>query len=250
MGGPTFLYFLNMMTQEWKDKYIAAFMPIAAPWGGAPKGLRALISGDNLGITFFGFSLVNRLKFRQVARTAGPWNSQTVITHWHTLLGGLISLLPDSLYWPQDQVFVTTPKQNYTVRDFDKLLRDVGANVSAEIYPHVQWMLPTLIPPRVPTYCVYGTNTSTEISYVYSNNFDDEPVSIGYSDNGDGTVPVQSLKLCNAWKHDQKEKVVTHEFEHLEHQTIIQDERVIQYLLNIITSGTSWKCVTNLKNWI
>lgn len=37
MGGPTVLYFLNRRTREWKEKYIAAFIPIAGPFAGALK---------------------------------------------------------------------------------------------------------------------------------------------------------------------------------------------------------------------
>ena len=29
MGGPTFLYFLNQMGQDWTDKYIMDFIPVA-----------------------------------------------------------------------------------------------------------------------------------------------------------------------------------------------------------------------------
>lgn len=37
LGGPTILYFLNRRTLEWKDKYIASFVPIAGPFAGVLK---------------------------------------------------------------------------------------------------------------------------------------------------------------------------------------------------------------------
>jgi lysophospholipase-3 len=61
MGGPLFLYFLNQMTQAWKDQYIQTFIPIAGPWAGSPKALRGLISGDNLGIEVFSLLFLNDL---------------------------------------------------------------------------------------------------------------------------------------------------------------------------------------------
>lgn len=44
LGGPTTLFFLNAMTQEWKDTYIKTFTPIAGPWAGASAALRAVVS--------------------------------------------------------------------------------------------------------------------------------------------------------------------------------------------------------------
>ena len=50
MGNVNILYLLNHKTSEWKDKYIEAFISIAAPWGGAVKSLRMIASGDLLNL--------------------------------------------------------------------------------------------------------------------------------------------------------------------------------------------------------
>ena len=52
MGNPYILYLLNNQPQEWKDKYIKSFVSLAAPWGGAAKTMRLMVSGnfDNLHI--------------------------------------------------------------------------------------------------------------------------------------------------------------------------------------------------------
>jgi lysophospholipase III len=50
MGGPTALYFLNHQEKTWREKYVATFIPIAGPWAGSAKALKALVSGDNLGL--------------------------------------------------------------------------------------------------------------------------------------------------------------------------------------------------------
>lgn len=46
MGCHYVLYFLNHQPQDWKDKYIKGFISLGAPWGGAVKPLKVLVSGD------------------------------------------------------------------------------------------------------------------------------------------------------------------------------------------------------------
>ena len=50
MGCPYTLIFLKRQSQAWIDKYIASWITISGPWGGAVKSLRAYISGDPFGI--------------------------------------------------------------------------------------------------------------------------------------------------------------------------------------------------------
>lgn len=50
MGCPYTLVFLKRQTQNWIDKYLATWITISGPWGGAVKALRAYISGDSFGI--------------------------------------------------------------------------------------------------------------------------------------------------------------------------------------------------------
>ena len=69
------------MEQTWIDTYIAGFIPIAGPWAGSSKALRALVSGDNFGIAIAGFSLADQLSFRAIGRQAG----------------GVIFMVPDPL---------------------------------------------------------------------------------------------------------------------------------------------------------
>ena len=49
LGCPLTLRFLNKQPQEWKDKYIKAWVTIAGAWGGAAKLWRLFASGTNLG---------------------------------------------------------------------------------------------------------------------------------------------------------------------------------------------------------
>ncbi len=44
------MYWLHQQTAEFKTKYIRSMINIAAPWGGAIKALRLMISGDNIDV--------------------------------------------------------------------------------------------------------------------------------------------------------------------------------------------------------
>ena len=50
MGCTYTLIFLRNQTQAWIEKYLASWMTISGPWGGAVKSLRAYISGDPFGV--------------------------------------------------------------------------------------------------------------------------------------------------------------------------------------------------------
>ena len=47
MGSPLSLYFLNQMSQKWKDKYIRALMTLAGVWGGSVKALKVFAAGKS-----------------------------------------------------------------------------------------------------------------------------------------------------------------------------------------------------------
>ncbi len=48
--GPLALYWLHQQTADFKAKYIRSMINLAAPWGGATKALRLMISGDNIDV--------------------------------------------------------------------------------------------------------------------------------------------------------------------------------------------------------
>ena len=58
MGNRTFQYFLQWMKiqeggQKWIDENIHAFLAVGAPFLGAPKTVRSIVSGDQMGLEVF-----------------------------------------------------------------------------------------------------------------------------------------------------------------------------------------------------
>jgi len=217
LGCPTSLYFLNKMPQDWLDKYIKSFIPIAGPWSGAGKALRAAISGDNFGLTFAEIDIISKKSMRNVARNAG----------------GLVQLFPDNILWPSDKLVVRTPTKNYTVSDYPQLFADVGYPMSAIVWEDVN-TLNEMKPPRVATNCIYGYNVPTEISYYYDKGFDQDPV-MDVSDLGDGTVPLDSLEECKDWAAEQTQPVTVKQYNLIGHGDIIKNADVIAQVLSIVT---------------
>lgn len=62
-----------------------------------------------------GYSIPNKLNFRELART----------------LGGLVFLVPDSHYW-KDEILVSTSTVDYKTTDIAQLFTDLNATVRTE----------------------------------------------------------------------------------------------------------------------
>jgi lysophospholipase-3 len=220
MGGPTALYFLNSMPQAWKDTYIASFIPIAGPWTGSPKALRAILSGDNFGLSFAGIDILSKKRMRDIARQAG----------------GVVELIPNTDLNTANTTFVTVSGTNYTIADFPALFNVAGTPATVPVYKSTQNIVQDLVSPNVPVHCLYGYGVPTEIFYDYpTGNFGEDP-TIFDNNLGDGTVPLYSLQECQRWKHSQSENVAVREFNLLGHSDILKDEEFLQHLLAIVTA--------------
>lgn len=209
--------FLQKMTPEWRQKYIASFISLAAPWRGAPQALRAVISGDDFGIGAFGVSsMIDKKKVRDIARQAG----------------GVVMLTPSGD--PNEEI-IQTPGKIYRVSDIPELLTDIGAGLTATIREKTFNVMKTIKTPDVELHCLYGINQLTEKAYSYSNGFDADPEII-YTEYGDGVVSGDSLKVCEEFKKESKHTVEIKEFDLANHMTILDEEEVLQYILRIATS--------------
>ena len=113
-------------------------------------------------------------------------------------------LVPDAATYGE-QVLVSTTERNYTASDMDAFFSDIGFAVGSKIRARVADLTGPLATadPGVPVYCAYGTGIDTEEFYEYTGSFDDEPeVAMG---DGDGTVNLASLQICQGFAQEAKE---------------------------------------------
>jgi len=178
LGGPTTLAFLASRPAGWVAKYVASFVPISAPWGGATLMARADISGDN-----FGLPLVPSDYLKPVQKTSA---SGVFLLPMPTAFG--------------DHVVVRAGSTNYSAADMPALLGDLGLSQAAAVHAHLEQLAlnaDDLPAPPVRTLCITSKGVKTAQTYVYSDamspGFDKTPDSVEYGD-GDGTVNLVSLR--------------------------------------------------------
>jgi hypothetical protein len=150
----------------------------------------------------------------------------------------------------------------------DKIFGITGNIHPRTIYNNIKDILPNIQPPGVDLHCIVGSvsleiNTSkpspvympycfyniaiifilllkgieTEKRYVYNTPEVMHTDLQAYCGNGDGTVPQESLSICNSWatNGENKGKLVTYQvFNGREHTGILNDGEVIQTILALI----------------
>lgn len=218
MGGPISLYFLTqVVSEEWKQQHIKQYISLSSVWAGAIVSVQSIISGDNEGIVID----------KQIWGRATARSYQT----------SLWLLPPPGDIWGKDQVLAYTPQGNYTAYDYQKLFKDLKLEHEWEKYQLVLDATSHFPPPNVTTYCYYGLGKDTPFQLHYSaKNYPDSPPDITTCD-GDGTVPVVSLTVCERWKTQQPFKVYTKGFSPVEHVHMLKNEGVIDAVTEIITSS-------------
>ena len=219
LGSPTTLYFLTqVVSQEWKDKYLKAFVPLSGVWKGAIKTLTSVISGNPEGIP-----LVNSLTARYLQRTT-PTNY-------------FLMPVTDHKIWSSTDPVVVTPERNYTVFDYQALFNDMKYPVGYSQYKVLPTFLTELAAPHVTTYCYYGAQVPTPSTLVYKEGqFPDTPPTI-LTGNGDGTVNDASLEACSVWKAAQQSRhVKLRGFPGVSHFGMVTNNDVLQAVLEIVTN--------------
>ena len=195
------LYFLNeVVTQEWKDQYINAWVTLSGAWSGGAGGLGTVISSP----------------FRVAYRT----------------FEGLSWLLPKPYVW-NTTVLVTSTSRNYTANDYEDFFRDIGYPQGYQMYLGIVPLNENYPAPRVSIHCLYGVNVSTPESYTYGNGFDANPTNINYGD-GDGTVNLQGSQVCLKWRNEQSEPFSTLTFPGVHHRQMVTNTDVLETVAEIV----------------
>ncbi len=221
MGSSYTIFFLNtFVSQEWKDKYIHSWTSFCGPFGGSPIAMAALASSYN--------------KFGM------PWYilSNDQILSMTQSFGSIYWLLPfEQLYG--DMPIGITPTQNYTSADFEQLFQGLGNAEGADMYARMQFAR-TMQAPGVPTNCIHGWNVSTphQVVYASSNLYSSDTTYI--TGDGDGTVPITGLTICDKWKHDQQQPISSYPIANMVHGTSVKNPVALKVFLGSLGIESSY----------
>ena len=215
MGGPVTLYFLtSVVSQEWKDQYINAFIPLSGAWSGGNEAIQSTVSGNNI---FPSPSLL-----REQRESTRSYES----TYW---------LLPKPSVWG-DTVLVTTPNRTYTANDYSDLFTDISYPQGFEMYTGITSINEGFPAPNVTVYCFYGTGLLTPESFIYNASFPDVDPEIMRGD-GDGTVNLRSSEVCLQWSQEQSQPFFSQTFPGVLHGQMVVDETVLQAVCEVACSA-------------
>ena len=222
LGGLVSHYFLTeLVSQDWKDKYVAQYITVASVWAGAVKVLHGIVSGETDGM----FPFMAQYQIR-VAERSFPSE------YW-------LAPRPVAKAWPKEQVLFSTPLHNYTAYDLPELMRDLGSSETNlwSMYNGVTSALSRgLPPPNIRTLCIAGSGIKTDSLYTYTDQFPNGSEHTGYSE-GDGSVNINSARSCRTWIGNPKYPVKYQEVEGVEHVALLSNPQVIALLEQVIMKG-------------
>jgi hypothetical protein len=222
---------LVSMPRSWLENNIESFFVVSGTFGGVPKALRVLMSGESL---------------------PDPQDQQ-LIRNATLNFSGLHMMLPRPEVYSK-QKLVSYKQNEYTASDIPVLLKKVSEDILhnndvVDTYNLVSKDTDYLKAPQVPVYIFAGVNVPTESSYNYDSLIDDPAVnypSYGTDSgtqsefafdqdyNGDGTVPKFVLEFPLSWAQQQTQSVQMKFYERAEHSKIMMMNEPVSDLLEII----------------
>lgn len=182
----------SVVSSQWKDKHIRSFLSVSAPYLGALKALKALISGDSEGHPWVLPGLELREAFRTMPSSA--------------------MILPRPDLWPADKKQALTilkekegKNEEYSLDEYEEIFNVSSCKNCYQLWQDNGDVIGKLEAPQVETYCIYGTGIPTpEKLYYNAKDFPDgEPSGADYGE-GDATVNVWSARACLAWSAHNK----------------------------------------------
>jgi len=203
------LYFLSIQSQAWKSKYLKQWIPMSGVFAGTKQQVQLYAAGLLMGVPQ---AIVNPLTIRGEQRSS--------ISNLY--------MLPAAKFWSKNDVIARTKSKTYYIGDIDQFLIDVGFPQGAIMRKHIvnSTALMDSIP-GIPIQCFYGViKKSTVETLEYDGGFPDKFANLIMGD-GDGTVNIESLRLCGSFKSKQNESVTVTEVPNVDHTAIVSDKSVM-----------------------
>ena len=222
MGSPMIQYFLVHQPQEWKAKYVRAFLSLSGVFGGTVRAAKVFAVGDNLGNYFVE---AFRLRYEQRTNPSLAW------------------LMPSPDLWGEDEVIVQSQNINITMRNYQDFYKMMGQPIGEMMRQDTLPISRGIPPPGVEVFCWHGANVPTIETLVY-HKFPESVPTFKYGD-GDGTVNKRSMEACLRWRTQQTPPVHHRSFKDINHAGMIKDDQVVNEIKNLVLSlnrGTDELC--------
>lgn len=195
----------------WKDSFVNCFVSISGSFGGAPKALRTLISGE----------------YRP-----DP-NEGKLIRNASANYAGLYWMLPNPTVY--GTVYPLILNKSMNVGDIPNIIKQVSPVILNNESMYETFMQVNnsaslsgaLKSPGVKTFVLVGTNIPTEIAYSYVEYTDNPYQTVIQS--GDGSIPDASLRVPYKWA-DTTVKI----YDSAEHVKIMSMYEPVKDFLNIV----------------
>lgn len=205
MGCNNMLVYLRAKSSAWRRQHVRKLIALSSPWGGAFKALKALVVGDQLDLP-----LVSETKMRELARTfpsiayllpRPEVYASSNQRHLNSTTGEPSATLP---------IFVKTPSRQYDARQVGQILLDLGLEDQFRWFEQTsQFVRPYEPIEDLRVDCVHGQNIPTMESLYFARDEDypNGPYEL-IKGEGDGTVNIESLKVCEEWESKLGSKMV------------------------------------------
>lgn len=143
-------------------------------------------------------------------------------------------LMPYDTFWDSDEILVSHPGRNYTVKDYKQFFEDLNFTTGYEMRKDTENLVKDLRPPGVEVHCIHGKHVPTPASFVYGKGFPNvKPTTI--NGPGDGTVNLPSLLGCLQWSKQQKQPVYHYTLSGADHLKILKNPTLINLISQILT---------------
>ena len=198
MGGPVTLYFLNnIVSQDWKDKYIKTFIPLSGAWSG----------GNSIVLSFVSAILKDASEYEQQFAVSFQSMESTVY------------LLPNPSVW-KDRIIITTDTDKYSANDYEKLFKSMDRITDYTKIKDSLEINGDYPAPNVSVHCFYGVGVDTVEVINYGNGFPNKYDDVTCGD-GDGSVNLLSSEVCLKWSKEMTAPFQKKIFDHTTHLDMI-----------------------------
>lgn len=222
MGCTHLLVFLRQQSAAWRQSHIRKLIALSSPWAGTINALTALVVGEN-----YDLPGLSEIKIRALVRTYPSFPF----------------LLPQAEVFARPNknrgeaggpVLVQTPARQYRVDNMELLLRDLNLTQQIQWFQATASLIKPLDPlPDLRVDCIHSLNVPTAETLIFrqESSFPDGEYELVKGD-GDGTVNLESLMVCQEWAEQLPHKVRHKIVMNTDHSGILRHESTLTHIMD------------------